>query len=59
MIGYLRTNTNILERVLLFIAAILLLVAGLQTDLIGVVLLAVVYGVQFMRTKNEKTNPAV
>lgn len=51
MIGYLKTNANVFERIVLFVAAIMLLVSGLQSDLIGLALLALVYGYQYFKAK--------
>lgn len=48
MIGYWKTDTSVIGRILLFIASILLLVAGWQTDIIGLAIMAVIW---FYQTK--------
>ncbi len=53
MIGFLRTSASIIERIVLFAAALMLLVAGIQTDLIGLVLLGAVYGYQYLKSKRD------
>ncbi len=51
--GYLRTDTNIIERVLLFVAAIMLLMVGVKSDLMGAAMLALVFATQTMRKKKN------
>lgn len=58
MIGYLRTTTSIVERILLFVSALMLLVAGLTTDLVGLGILVLVYVYQFVKTRDSEPNVA-
>ena len=43
MIGYLRADATFVERALMFLASILLLIAGWQTDIIGFLIIAVIW----------------
>lgn len=52
--GYVRTNTHLIERILLFISSITLLIPGYVSDIVGVVLLVVVYISQSARLKKDK-----
>lgn len=52
--GYLFVETKLFERFLLFISAILLISPDTLTDLIGIVILAIILFVQHKRLKNQK-----
>ncbi|MEW6662632.1 MAG: TRAP transporter permease [Bacillota bacterium] len=55
--GYLLTHAKIYERVVLFACALLLIKGGLETDLIGIGLLAVVLVMQKIRIKKAPGTP--
>lgn len=55
MQGYLLTETNIIDRVLLAVSSILLILSGLTTDMIGFGLIAVVVFYQLYRIKKKDT----
>jgi TRAP transporter 4TM/12TM fusion protein len=55
MQGYLLTNTNIIDRVLLAAASISLIISGLTTDTIGFGLIAIVIFYQLFRIKKKNT----
>ncbi|VFB15993.1 TRAP-type uncharacterized transport system, fused permease components [Urinicoccus massiliensis] len=52
--GYFKTKLSKLEGVLLFIAGLALMVPGQESDLLGLVLLALAYGLHTRRWKVEK-----
>ena len=51
--GYLLTRTKLFERILLIISAILLLTPNILTDIPGIIILAAVLYMQYMRQKKE------
>lgn len=51
--GYLKTNHNWLERVLLFGAGLSLLIPGLATDFVGIIVLATIWFLQNKRINNK------
>jgi TRAP-type uncharacterized transport system fused permease subunit len=53
MQGYLLTDTNIIDRVLLAAASISLILSGLSTDMIGFGLIAVVVFYQLFRIRKR------
>ena len=54
--GYLFTNMNIVERLLLIVGGLMMIYPGAMTDIIGLVLIAAGVGLQFMR--RGKVQPA-
>ncbi|MEW9033451.1 MAG: DUF3394 domain-containing protein [Planifilum fimeticola] len=50
MLGYFRTNCNLLERLILFVGGISLIDPGLVTDAIGIGILALIYFLQARRS---------
>ncbi|WP_105619500.1 TRAP transporter permease [Vallitalea okinawensis] len=52
-VGYLKTNAGIIERVLLFLSAFLLLIPGWKSDLAGIFLLLLIFTYQMMKKKKE------
>jgi TRAP-type uncharacterized transport system fused permease subunit len=56
--GWLLHKTRLVERVLLFIGALLLIKPGWITDVIGLGILIVVFSIQYVRVKqlNAKNN---
>ncbi|GAA0181619.1 TRAP transporter permease [Clostridium sediminicola] len=50
--GFMKTKVLWFERIMLFVAAIALLLPGISSDLLGVVLTAIVYFTQKVRVKN-------
>ncbi len=55
MIGYLKCKTILLERILLFLSAVLLLIAGWETDIVGVAIIAIIWFYQSKKVSNPKT----
>lgn len=53
MQGYLKIKAFIYERLMLFTGALLLIASGLQTDVLGIALFAVVLTLQKMRVKKQ------
>ena len=54
-IGFLSTNLRFYERIALFISAVLLIIPGFKTDIIGVLIAIAIYYLQSLR-KKEKSN---
>lgn len=57
-VGYFKTNANMAERILLFLVALLLLIPGWKTDIMGVLLLAAIYVYQTAKKKKVQAIPA-
>lgn len=55
MQGYLLTKTNLLERILLVVAAVSLAFYGVYSDIVGLLLSSIVLTTQVLRTKKLKT----
>ena len=56
IVGYIRTGLRVPERILAFVAGILLMDGGLVTDLLGIVILAAIYAVNTVRSRKEQKN---
>ena len=54
-IGFLSTNLRFYERIALFISAVLMIIPGFKTDIIGVLIAIAIYYLQSLR-KKEKSN---
>ena len=52
--GYLLRKTNILERVLLFVAGLFLISQGIRESAIGLAAFLVLLGIQYVLIKKEK-----
>ena len=52
--GFFKAKMNVIERILFIIAGLLTLKPGYKTDLLGLVLIAVVYYLQTKKLKNNK-----
>ncbi len=50
MLGYFRTQCNLLERLILFVGGISLIDPGLVTDAVGIGILALIYFLQARRS---------
>lgn len=57
--GYFHGNLNILKRIVLFAAAILMIDSGLMTDLSGLILLAVVYVPKIIANKKSSLKEVI
>lgn len=53
--GYLIRSATMWQRLILFVAALCLIKPGWKTDLVGLVLLAVVFAVQYLAKKRDQT----
>lgn len=51
--GWFKTNMNVVERIVLFTAGLLMIVPGLVSDLIGLVLTVIIIGLKIIQAKKE------